>query len=62
MLILTHENTVLNTDSIEVGDTVNHGILSFQPTKDDIGPDFYFPIIEYLDEFSAASITLHLGD
>ena len=62
MLILTVENKILNTDSLSVGDTVNHGILSFQPTEDNAGPDFYFPVIEYLDEFSAASITLKLGD
>jgi len=59
MLILTVENKVVNTDSIGVGDQVYHSVLSLQ---DPSYSDFYFNIIEYLDVFSSASVTLRIGE
>lgn len=59
MLILTAENEILNTDSMKVGDKVHHSILSLQ---DPSNSDFYFNIIEFLDEFSSAAVTLRIGD
>ena len=59
MLILTAENEVLNTDTMKVGDTVHHSVLSFQ---DPAYPDFFFNEIEFLEEFSSASVTLQIGD
>ena len=58
MIVLTVENGVLDTDKMSVGDEVNCGVLSFQEYQD---PDFYFPTIEMLEEFSSASITLKIG-
>ena len=59
MLILKAENTVLNTDSLQVGDEIHHGILSMQDASN---PDFYFNVIDFLDEFAAASVTLTIGE
>ena len=59
MLILTAENKVLNTDSMKAGDEVHHSILSFQD-PDNI--DFFFNVIEFLEEFSSASVTLQIGE
>lgn len=59
MLILTVENEILNTDSMKVGDKVHHSILSLQ---DPANSDFYFNIIEFLEEFSSAAVTLRIGD
>lgn len=59
MLILTAENTVLDTRTMKVGDEVHHGVLSFQ---DHQNPDFYFNVVEFLEEFSSASITLRIGE
>jgi hypothetical protein len=59
MLILTAENEALNTDSMKVGDQVHHSILSFQD-PDNI--DFFFNIIEFLEEFSSASVTIQVGE
>ena len=59
MLVLTADNEVVSTDQMEVGQEVHHGILSFQELKE---PDFYFPVIEFLEEFASASITLKIGD
>ena len=59
MLILTAENEVLNTDSMKVGEVVHHSTLSFQ---DPANIDFYFNVIEFLEEFSSASVTLQIGE
>jgi hypothetical protein len=59
MLILTAENKVLDTRTMKVGDEVHHGVLSFQ---DHQNPDFYFNVVEFLEEFSSASITLRIGE
>ena len=59
MLILTADNEVLNTDNMKVNDVVHHGVLSLQ---DPSHADFYFNVIEYLEEFSSASILLKVGD
>lgn len=59
MLILTAENNVLDTRTMKVGDEVHHGVLSFQ---DHQNPDFYFNVVEFLEEFSSASITLKIGE
>jgi len=59
MLILTAENEVLNTDTMKVGDQVHHSILSLQD-PDNI--DFFFNVIEFLEEFSSASVTLQIGE
>lgn len=59
MLILTAENKVLDTRTMKVGDEVHHGVLSFQ---DHQNPDFYFNVVEFLEEFSSASITLKIGE
>lgn len=59
MLILTAENKVLNTDTMKLGDEVHHGILSMQ---DPSHSDFYFNVIEFLEEFSSASVTLKIGE
>ena len=58
MLVLTADNTVLNTDTMATGDEVFHSVLKLQ---DPTACDFYMDIIEYLDEFSSASITLKIG-
>jgi len=58
MLILTAENTVLNTDTMTVGESVHHSVLSFQ---DPANPDFFFNEVEYLEEFTSASVTLRIG-
>lgn len=59
MLILTAENKVLDTDTMKVGDSVHHSVLSFQ---DPTYPDFFFNEIEFLEEFSSASVTLRIGE
>jgi hypothetical protein len=59
MLILTAENQVINTDSMMVGEEVYNGTLNLQ---DPSNPDFFFNVIEFLDEFTAASVTLRIGD
>lgn len=56
MLIITAENEVQDTDHLN--DHYNYGVLSFKDYK---CPDFFFPRIEYLEEFNSASITLHIG-
>lgn len=58
MLVLTVDNKIINTDTMSVGDEVHHAILSF---KDLTEPDFFFEMIEFLDEFSSASIALRIG-
>lgn len=58
MLVLTVENKVINTDNISIGDEVHHSILSFKDLKE---PDFFFEMIQFLEEFSSASITLKVG-
>ena len=59
MLVLTADNEVLNTDAMSTGDEVYHSVLKLE---DPAHPDFYFDVIEYLDEFSSASVTLKIGD
>lgn len=59
MLILTAENEALNTDTMQVGDKVHHSTLSFQDPEN---IDFYFNVIEFLEEFSSASVTLQIGE
>ncbi len=57
MLILSPENKFVNTDLLT--ESVNYGVLSFKDYKN---PDFFFDRkIEYLEEFSSASITLRIG-
>lgn len=59
MLILTVDNQVINTDSLTMGDEVHHATLSFKDLKE---PDYFFPMLEFLEEFSSASVTLKIGD
>ena len=58
MLVLTAENKILNTDSLVVNDEIYHSVLKLE---DPAHPDFYMDVIEYLDEFTSASITLRIG-
>ena len=58
MLILTVENEPLNTDQMQIGQEYHAGVLSF---KDPDDPDFFFPVVEFLEEFTAASVVLSVG-
>ena len=59
MLVLTVDNEVLNTDSMKVQDVVYHSVLKLQ---DPSNPDFFMEVIEFLDEFASASVTLKIGE
>jgi hypothetical protein len=59
MLVLTVNNKILNTDTMKTNDEVYHSVLKLQ---DPSYADFYMEVIEYLDEFSAAAITLRIGE
>ncbi len=59
MLVLTADNKVLNTDTMATGDEVYHSVLKLE---DPAHPDFYMDVIEFLDEFASASVTLRIGD
>lgn len=57
MLILTENNKVVNTDTLDR--EAHYGVLSFKDYKN---PDFFFPRINrVIEQFSSASVTLHIG-
>lgn len=56
MIILTNENKIVNTDSINR--IVNYAVLSFEDFRE---PDYYFRELTEIEEFNSASITLEIG-
>jgi len=57
MLILSVDNEIKNTDFLS--EEIHYGVLSFKDFKN---PDFFFPKLTYLEEFTSTSITLTIGD
>lgn len=56
MLILSVDNEIQNTDFLS--EEIHYGVLSFKDFKN---PDFFFPKLTYLEEFTSTSITLNIG-
>lgn len=59
MLVLTADNDARNTDDIQVREEVHYSVLKMQ---DPSAIDFYMDVVEYLNEFASAAITLRIGE
>lgn len=57
MKVLAPENDALDTDTF-AGDFFHYSVLSFREYK---SPDFYFEKTYMIEEWAAASMTLHIG-